>query len=122
MTRRRFLTLSISCLFSLGLLADQALTQDLKARMAGRLPAVNALKDQGIVGEGADGLLHFVANARQDEATVNAENADRNAVYAAIAKQQGASPAVVGQRRALQLFDIAKAGHWIQPGGQWKKK
>ena len=122
MTRRGFLVFSLITAWLFGLGTFTANAQGIKERMKARIPAINALKDQGVLGEGADGLLHFVGNARPNAATVGAENADRKSVYAAIAKQQGTSAAAVGQRRALQLIQIAKPGHWIQQRGAWKKK
>ncbi len=54
---------------------------------------------------------------------MHAENKDRQMVYDAIAKQQGTTAAVVGQRRALQIAKKAKPGEWLQDAdGKWVQK
>lgn len=94
-----------------------------KERMLDRVPKINTLKSAGIVGEKADGLLGFVKKSPSDEALVNAENKDRKAVYALIAKSQKVSAAVVARRRALQIAEQAAKGHWLQnTGGKWYQK
>ena len=41
----------------------------------------------------------------------------------AIAKKQGTTPELVGQRRAIQIYKKAEPGTWIQgPKGEWKQK
>jgi hypothetical protein len=91
--------------------------------MAGRLPQILALKDKGVVGEDKQGYLQFVGAAREKADLVQAENADRKQVYQAIAKQQGTTVELVGLRRAQQIVEIAKPGHWLQDGnGSWYKK
>ncbi len=95
----------------------------IKDRMVDRLPAINALKDKGLVGENNRGLLEFRANQKAQQDVVAAENKDREAVYGAIAKKQGVSPQLVGQRRAKQIADIGASGHWFQKAdGTWYKK
>ncbi|WP_136806617.1 YdbL family protein [Desulfosediminicola flagellatus] len=94
-----------------------------KDRMAARIPAINALKDSGVVGENKDGYLEFRTGNQADKATVSAENADRAKVYDAIAKNEGASPTLVGQRRAKMIASIGKNGHWFQAAdGKWYQK
>ena len=100
-----------------------ALAESIKSRMKNRLPAIAALKDKGIVGENNRGYLQFPGSAKKNEDIVNAENADRKKVYAAIAKQQGANRGVVEKRRALQIAQKAKSGHWLQDeAGKWYQK
>ena len=97
---------------------------DIKARMQQRLPTIVKLKADGIVGENNKGYLEFVPGAaKKDPNTVSAENDDRQAVYGAIAKQQGTSPQLVGERRANQIGQKASSGSWLQdPSGKWYKK
>lgn len=96
---------------------------DIKSRMKNRLPRIIELKAAGIIGENNQGFLAFVGSQRTDVALVEAENKDRKRVYAAIAKQQGTTADLVGQRRAMQLARLAKAGEWIQnAAGQWVQK
>ncbi len=117
---------SIAVIFSLLatlVLIDSGLAGGIKSRMKSRLPAINQLKAQGVVGENNLGYLEFVGGQKIKADVVSAENADRKKVYAAIAKQQGANIQVVGQRRAAKISQIAKKGHWIQtPAGKWQKK
>jgi len=94
-----------------------------KERMIERAPQVRALKSAGVVGEKADGLLGFVKKSSADKALVNAENKDRKAVYAEIAKGQGVSATAVAKRRALQIAEQAASGDWLQNAkGKWVQK
>ena len=94
-----------------------------KERMLERLPQIKALKAAGVVGEKANGLLGFVKKSPADKALVDAENKDRQAVYAVIAKRQGASVSKVAGRRALQIAEKAASGHWVQDAaGKWSQK
>jgi len=97
---------------------------DIKARMQQRLPTIVNLKSAGIVGENNRGFLEYIPGAAQKEAgVVAAENDDRKAVYNAIAKQQGTTPGLVGERRAIQIGQMASPGEWLQDAsGKWYKK
>ena len=96
---------------------------DIKARMKARLPALIDLKAAGIIGETHQGFLAYVGSEKKEEALVEAENQDRRRVYEAIARQQGTTPELVGQRRALQIAEMAKPGEWLQDaGGKWHQK
>jgi uncharacterized protein YdbL (DUF1318 family) len=95
----------------------------LKERMLARVPEINALKNQGVIGENNRGLLEFRGSSQPQKGLVNGENKDRQAVYAAIAKKQGIDAALVGQRRAKQLAAKGSPGHWFQkPDGSWYKQ
>lgn len=105
-----------------GVAAAQSLSE-IKARMADRLPILADLKARGIVGENNRGFLEFVGGASEQGDAVKAENADRAAVYQAIAAQQGVHPDLVGKRRAVQLRELARPGEWLQDdGGNWYRK
>ena len=97
---------------------------DIKARMQERLPNIVKLKSAGLVGENNKGYLEFVPGAAKKEAgVITAENNDRKKVYSAIAKQQGATGQVVGERRAIQIGKKASSGEWLQnKSGKWHKK
>jgi len=114
--------LSFLLLFlSINVFAESA--NDLKVRMKARLPEINQLKASGVIGEGNGGLLGFVGAVSDKATIVNAENNDRSKIYSAIAKQQGVSPAVVGERRALQISKKATPGTWLQDSkGNWYEK
>ena len=102
--------------------AESAAT--IKANMQKRLPAINALLKRGVVGEGNNGYLAVLGTLTADEQkVVDAENQDRKTVYSAIARQQGATVELVGQRRALQIAERAQAGTRIQNAeGKWLTK
>ena len=95
----------------------------IKERMKARLPQLIELKAAGIIGETSQGFLAFVGADQTGKALIDAENRDRLAVYQAIAQQQGTTPAVVGQRRALQIAENAQSGEWLQDAsGKWYRK
>jgi len=97
---------------------------DIKARMQERLPTIVTLKAEGLIGENNKGYLEFVPGAAmKNDSVVSSENQDRQAVYSAIAKQQGTTPQLVGERRAIQIGEIASSGEWLQDSsGKWYKK
>lgn len=97
---------------------------DIKARMQQRLPTIVELKSEGLVGENNKGYLEFVPGAAKKQANVvSAENKDRESVYGAIAKQQGTSQHLVGERRANQIGQKASPGTWLQDSsGKWYRK
>ncbi len=104
---------------SFAAIADAA---GIKERMKARIPVINALKAKGIVGENNKGFLEF-RGAKSKADVVAAENKDRKAVYAAIAKQQGVSAELVGQRRAAQIAAKSRGGELYQKSdGSWVKK
>ena len=95
----------------------------IKERMVARLPAIKALKAQGVVGENNLGYLQYLGAATPQKDVVDAENADRKKVYEAIAARQGVSAVTVGQRRAIQIVDLAGSGEYLQnTAGKWYRK
>ncbi|MBW1840669.1 MAG: YdbL family protein [Deltaproteobacteria bacterium] len=124
--RTKFIVTMISLLLTLIFIAGVtafAGSAEIKAGMQARLPAIDALKAEGIVGENNSGYLEFVGGNRKNADVVNAENSDRKAVYTAIAKQQGTTADLVGKRRALQIRGIAGPGEWLQDdSGKWYRK
>lgn len=119
------------CLAVFGLFALTALNlraEDLtavQARMKERLPQVAQLKTQKVIGEDCAGFLALVkadaeATARR---LVEAENADRKAVYAALAAKAASTPARVGQQRAKELAERSALGMMLQrEDGSWYEK
>jgi uncharacterized protein YdbL (DUF1318 family) len=97
---------------------------DLRRRMEQRLPAIDRLKAAEAVGENNRGLLEARGSGAADSAAIVAEeNRDREAVYALIAKDTGATPESVGRARAKQIAAASRGGVWVQDeGGAWKKK
>lgn len=118
--------LSLVALFALGLPATVAHAQDLgavKSRMAQRLPQLDQLKAKGAVGENNRGLVEARGADAAAGAVISAENSDREAVYAALAKQTGSSADQVGRARAKQIAASSAAGVWVQKeDGSWHKK
>ncbi len=105
------------------LVAASGWAASLKDRMEARLPAIVALKDQGIIGENANGYLEYRTGNKPEQKLIQEENNDRRAVYADIAGKQGVDPALVGQRRAKQLAERGSAGHWFRRAdGSWYQK
>ena len=118
-------------LFKIGLLiflavclaAGAAAADDIKARMKKRLPTINKLKAQGLLGENKNGILQYRSGNQPHRAMVDAENADRLEIYSRIARQQNVSPERVGARRAIQIAKRAKPGTWLQKAdGTWYRK
>lgn len=104
------------------LLGATAMAGGVKERMLERVPAINVLKAEGIVGENSQGYLEFRGPQKQAD-MVQAENADRAKVYEAIGQKTGAEANVVGQRRAAQIAQQAPGGTWLQsPNGNWYQK
>ena len=96
--------------------------QDIKTRMHDRLPVIVALKAEGVIGENNQGFL-TIRQGTDKKAVVDAENQDRQTIYAAIAKKQNTTAELVGQRRALQIAEKAETGTWIQDSkGKWVQK
>lgn len=96
----------------------------LKGRMQERLAEVVALKVAGVVGENNKGFLEQRGALNAEQTTLmNAENADRRALYNILATRLGYSVAVIGEQRAIQIRNNAAAGEWLQaPDGSWYKK
>jgi uncharacterized protein YdbL (DUF1318 family) len=98
--------------------------QALKARFLQRKPVIERMKNQEKVGENNVGKLVPRAQLNENEnGIVRAENADRETVYQEIAGKFNISLLKVGQRRALQIAELARPGHWLQhPDGHWYRK
>ncbi|MCP4745447.1 MAG: YdbL family protein [Desulfobacteraceae bacterium] len=112
-------TLAISLVLVVGL----AWADGIKKRMLDRLPAISALKAKGILGENNKGYLEFIKGKNGPKNLVKAENYDRKKIYHAIAKKQGTTAELVGQRRAMKIAQTANAGEWIQSeSGKWRQK
>ncbi|WP_373500519.1 YdbL family protein [Desulfococcus sp.] len=95
---------------------------DVKSRMAARIPAIDALKARGVVGENSSGYLEFRGPAEKAE-VVKAENADRSVLFAGIAAEQGTTAEIVGRRFAVKFRDLTRPGEWFQDdAGVWRRK
>lgn len=119
MKARIFTLFAALCLLTVSAFAESA--ADIRRRMEQRLPQIDALKAQEIVGENNRGLLE--ERKAGAGSVVSDENRDREAVYALIAKETGASADSVGRARAKQISSNSRSGVWVQDeAGAWKKK
>ena len=132
---KKLLALSIAA-FTLAFAVPQALSAaddaaTIKKNMADRKPKIEVLKKAGSVGENKDGYLEAMKKDKDDKEVklsdddtklIEAENKDRKAVYAAIAKKEGSTVEKVGELRAKQIRSKAAEGEFIQgEDGKWIK-
>lgn len=122
MKTRLLLLFTALCLVTTSVFAESA--GDLRRRMEQRLPAIDALKSEAVVGENNRGLLEIRTTGHATaDSVVSDENRDREAVYALIAQQTGATAEAVGRARAKQIAAGSRSGVWVQDeSGAWKKK
>jgi uncharacterized protein YdbL (DUF1318 family) len=85
---------------------------------------VDALKDRQVAGENNRGLLEARGQlSGADQQILTEENADRTAVYQALASKTGSTADAVGRQRAQQIAARSKHGVWLQDAsGQWHQK
>lgn len=115
-----FLFVFIACML---FMVSSIHSADIKERMAGRIPAIDTLKDQGVIGENSKGFLEYRTSSKPQQQLIAEENNDRAQVYEAISRQQGAPVGLVGERRAKMIAENGQAGQWFQkPDGTWYKK
>lgn len=95
-----------------------------KQRMAERQPAIDGLKERGVVGENNRGFIEVRGTATaQEQGVIADENADRRAAYAILAGQTGEDADSIGRARAQQIAIASKRGVWLQDyAGQWRQK
>jgi hypothetical protein len=95
----------------------------IKSRIQSRLPALDALKSSGAVGENSRGFVEVRDGGGDAASVVAAENADREIVYAAIAQKAGSTSDAVGRARARKIAAESASGVWVQKDdGSWAKK
>lgn len=109
-----------------GAAAPVATAQDagLKQRMEQRLASIDDLRRRQIAGENNAGFLELRGPANpQEQELVAAENLDRAAVYAAIAKRNETTAETVGKARAKQIAAASAKGLLLQDAeGNWAPK
>ena len=103
----------------------------LKHALRDRFHQLRPYLDNGSVGLTADGMLALrnasavpLAARQQVNALVAAQNRDRNALYAEIARANG-HPEWQGEIRhtfAQRWIQHARSGWWVQSGGGWTQK
>lgn len=117
-------SLFITLLLSTSLAALATNLNQVQADMKARLPAIEALWSEGKIGENNQGYVEARAELSAKEQTLlRAENADRKAVYHAIARSTQLTPKQVGVQRAAQISQRAAKGLWLQDAaGAWYRK
>lgn len=96
-----------------------------RARMSQRIPQIDEMKTRGVVGENNRGLLEARSGGQgaADQGVIDAENKDRETVYAAIAARTNTTADQVAKARAHAIAQSSASGVWIQDeSGAWKKK
>jgi len=96
----------------------------IQGRMIQRVESIDALKTKAVIGENNKGFLEQRGPLKPDQtAVMNAENADRKALYAILADRLRLTVSVVGQGRAEDLRKKSAPGVWLQgQDGAWFKK
>ncbi len=122
MKARLFTLFAALCLLTVSALAENA--GDIRRRMEQRLPALDELKGKQVIGENNRGLVEVHGSGTADAGQVVAdENRDREAIYAILAKETGATPDSVGRARAKQIAAKSRPGVWVQDeAGKWYRK
>ncbi len=110
---------------------DSAEIRQLRSTMEARFASLQGFYAAGYIGIQSNGLLTVrdaTAVPLQERNAVNslvaAENADRNALYQAIANANGHPDWVADIKAtfAKRWVSNAKAGWWYQSGGKWVQK
>jgi len=118
---------AMAALLAVGI-APEAQAQEsqeaIKERMIERVDEIDAMKTKGLVGENYQGFLEQRGPLDPNQtALMNAENADRKALYTILAERLGLTVKVVGQGRAADLREKSALGVWLQNSdGEWYKK
>jgi uncharacterized protein YdbL (DUF1318 family) len=85
---------------------------------------LNSARDQGLVGEMADGFVAAVPGKESAEVTklVNEVNTRRKAHYAEIAARNGTPVEAVAALAGKKLIEGAPSGWMVKPDGDWIRK
>ena len=115
--------LLLSALCATAVVAQAASLDQAKAGMRERVPAIDKLKEAGVVGEANMGLLAVRVPGPEADKLAAAENADRVVLFVELAKKTGGTPESAGKEFARQLAKASKPGVWVQrEDGGWYKK
>ncbi len=98
-----------------------------RKRFAERRAALNAALKEQLIGENNRGFLELRADdskiGAERKKMVEAENADRTAIFANLARRQNSTPEFVGKRFAARMAERASSGIPIQNAqGEWTVK
>lgn len=104
---------------------------ELRSRMKARHEKLKAFYQQGAIGLSGDGLLEVrdadavsLKDRSEMQNLVKAENADRKALYAEIARANGQPEweKDIQETFARRWQENAPAGWWIEKDGNWQQK
>jgi len=96
---------------------------NIKQNMLKRLPKINNLKNQGLIGENNKGFLELRTENHSMANLVKTENSDRLKIYKIIASKTKGTAELVGKVRAEKIAKNSPKGHWLQnPAGKWYRK
>lgn len=97
---------------------------EIKTSIRARVNDIHALKKAGAVGEDSRGYLGIVDASKGSKVKelVEAENADRRALYQILAREHGVSVAEEERANARARHERAPKGDWIEVGGKWVQK
>jgi len=109
------------------LLSGGAFAQDADAitrSIKERLPQVDAMKREGLVGESNAGYLAPRGDlSLEQQKILEEENSDRRSLYEIVARRAGTEVTVVEENRAKQIRERSPRGIWLQsPEGRWFQK
>jgi uncharacterized protein len=98
--------------------------REIQERMRERLPQVDVLKGEQLVGENNRGFLEPRGRLSPEQhALVREENDDRRRAYAAIATETRTTPEQVGRVRAQQIAQRSARGVLLEnEQGEWAPK
>ncbi len=99
-----------------------AQVQEAVERRKARRDELIALEESGAIGENSSGMVVVKKPAGNAAALVSAENADRKAIYQAVADKNGSSADEVAALYAKRLQNDAPSGTPIETDGGWQIK
>ena len=104
--------------------ADKLSPDQVKARMKANLPAIDALKKTGQIGENNKGYLEPRGTLSEDQTKLlKMENEDRKTVYQWLADRTKTPLEKVQALRAQQIRDRSASDLWLQAAdGKWYQK
>jgi uncharacterized protein YdbL (DUF1318 family) len=115
-----------------GVLARNQDLANLKGRFKARYPTLLRLKDEGLIGEAADGSIDAVKETYLDRAGtpnqtvrefVAVVNTDRTRVYELMAKSARMTKSKVAERAAQRNFEKSAASHFLRLADEsWVRK
>ena len=96
---------------------------EIKNSIRARAETVRAMKTAAAIGEDSRGYLAVVdAKSMEAKRVVEAENADRKALYEKDAASEGRTLKEIEAAYARAWHKKAQAGDWLEQGGKWTRK